>query len=76
MTESDEGQYTIVEERLLPEQNGDGTWVVTWKSIKDDSEIRRRMSDQEYVASVAGPREEKPLWRRTQIDPIGELDRE
>jgi hypothetical protein len=29
------------------------------------------MSEDEYNASVAGPRVEKPLWKRTQIDPIG-----
>jgi len=66
----DEPAYTIVEERLVRTE-AEPAWVVTWKSITDESEIRRRMSDEEYNASVAGPRDEKPLWRRTQIDPIG-----
>ncbi|MGZ4151424.1 MAG: hypothetical protein ACXVP3_03160, partial [Actinomycetota bacterium] len=60
----------IVEERLVRTET-EPAWIVRWKSITDESEIRRRMSDDEYNASVAGPRDEKPLWKRTQIDPIG-----
>lgn len=70
MQGSDEPAYTIVEERLVSTE-AEPAWVVTWRSITDESEIRRRMSDEEYNASVAGPRDEKPLWKRTQIDPIG-----
>ncbi len=66
----DEPAYTIVEERLVRTER-EPAWIVTWKSITDESEIRRRMSEDEYNASVAGPRDEKPLWKRTQIDPIG-----
>ena len=70
MSDEEERQFTIVEERLV-EPDAE-TWLVTWRSIRDASEIRRRMSANEYNASVAGPRDEKPLWKRTQIDPIGE----
>lgn len=70
MADENERQFTIVEERLV-EPDAE-TWLVTWKSIRDQSQIRRRMSADEYNGSVAGPRDEKPLWSRTQIDPIGE----
>jgi hypothetical protein len=71
----DEGrEFTIVDETLVPRGDGPPTWVVTWKSIKDESLIRRRMTEDQYQASVSGPRDEKPLWRRQQIDPIGEPD--
>jgi hypothetical protein len=75
MPEPDEPAYTIVEERLV-DADTQPAWIVTWKSIGDESEIRRRMSDEEYNASVAGPRDEKPLWKRAQIDPIGTPDAE
>ena len=74
MAEPDEGRYVIVEERLIPIPESDDVWVVTWRSIEDEAEIRRRMSAEEYDASVAGPREEKPLWKQGQIEPIGEPD--
>jgi hypothetical protein len=68
----EEPRYTIVEERLIPVPDGRDTWLVVWKSITDGTEIRRRISEEQYERSVAGPRDEKPLWRRTQVDPIGE----
>jgi len=73
MAQADEPRYTIVEERLIPVPDSDDIWLVVWKSISDGTEIRRRMSEEQYERSVAGPRDEKPLWRRTQVDAIGEL---